>query len=168
MLAGGDNEEKSVSWLIIQRNPSGVGPHSPKCRRNIPFTFKLTIPYCWGQKRKQMLVQHCTTPVLYRFDVVVVAGWIPTTILGGRGCLRERIHAQLLHINQFYPLMEADKVANVSSALHKASTVPIRCGCRTDSDNDIRKRVSSRTNSRTALAYSPILSTNGGRQGSKS
>ena len=105
-----------------------------------------------------MLVQHCTTPVLYRF--VVVAGWIRTTI-SGRGCLRERIHAQLLHINQSYPLMEADKVANVSLTLHKASTAPFLACYSTQSYSETTESLSRPTYSRTTLADLTILITFG-------
>ena len=73
------------------------------------------------------------------------------------------IHEELLLIYQSYLLMEADKVANVSLTLHKASTVPFRCRCRKDSDNDIRKSLTPRTDSQRTLGDLPILSTNGGR-----
>lgn len=73
-------------------------------------------------------------------------------------CPWKHILAQLMQIFQSFPPSGRDKVAIVSSELHKASIVRFPCGCRTDSVNDIIKSLSPQTYLFTAHATLPILS----------
>ena len=102
-----------------------------------------------------MLVPHFQRQVLYLFSVVARPN---RSTISRRTCLREQIHTKLVHNYQSYPLIEPEMVANVSSVLYKASTVPFQSGCRTEWVNDTVKSLSLRINSHAIPADLPTLS----------